>query len=70
MIWTVGRVRQYVRAMYLVLAKYQGVAPGCNGWKNSTPLKTFKIQNGDIFAHREIFFVHLQKNVKLQQTVN
>jgi len=28
--------------MLIILAKYQGVAPGCNGWKIATPLKNIK----------------------------
>ena len=42
----------------LPLAKYQGVAPGFNGWEIYTFKKLLKIQNG-IFEHR---YFHPQKN--------
>ena len=48
------------------VVKYQGVAPGFNGLEIATHLKNIKIQNGDIFEHREIFSSAPKKIVKLQ----
>ena len=45
----------YIYKYINICIKYQGVAPGFNGWEIGTHLKNLKIHNSDIFEYREIF---------------